>query len=241
MNRVTPSWLEQFRRYMTSENITEQSVIDMVKGIKTGETNFMRYGTAFHAILEEPKKYRIDGMPTIRARYRKPQRGPQTVYTCNGIVFDGADVERALQYVNPLGLNEAKSFKKFRLRNGEEIAVTSRVDKINGITVEEYKTKWGEFDISGYPDSLQWRLYTEVFDVQCVRYVIFEMKERDSLSEFADHPAIDLINIHPFELFAYPGIYDECITALEEFLEWVRMRGLEQYLTTSKQGADSVL
>lgn len=239
MMRIYPTWLEHYRKWQSTEGMPEQNLIDSVKGVKT-ESNFMMYGSAFHKILEEPTKYRREGMQPLRARRGKPMREASTVYTCNGTVFDSSDVERALQYVDLSALNEVRSYKKFRISTGDDIAVVGRVDQLRGLSVVEYKTKWGEFDIQSYLDSLQWRVYTQIFDVKCVTYKIFCMKERDSLSEFANHPALDLIDIHVFELFAYDGIYDDCLAAIEEFVEWVRFRGLDQYLITKKQGAEDV-
>lgn len=221
---------------MADEDLPESRVIDSIT--KPFEaTNFMRYGTAFHKILETPEKYlRKDAQPI-----RLPKRGvtyePQDVYKADGIAFLATDVEQAMQHVLPSALREFRAHKPYLLKTGETVHVTGKVDQIWGNEIIEYKTKWGEFDIASYYDSIQWRIYLSLFEVEAVSYKVFVMKERDRMSPFADHPALDLVGIHPFTFNAYEGLEADIMETINAFVEWAKMRGLEGYLMPRKESA----
>lgn len=227
--RLSPTLIENYRRWLTEEDMPEQRIIDRVMNVQL-VSNYAEYGKAFHAILEEPERYRHENVPAINVHRGKAKLPPSTVYVANGYAFGADVVEPALHYVNHVGLNEVSGSKPFRLADGTTVVIAGRVDQIYGNEVVEYKTKWGEFDIEPYQDSMQWRLYMLVFGVARVTYKIFEMRERTRKSPWADHPDFELVRIHCPSFDAYEACYDDCLRWIESCVAWIRARDLEHYV-----------
>lgn len=222
MYRVYATWLESFRRYLTTDWMTEEKLIASITG-RGDETPEMQMGTAVHAIIERPHVYVVSG--------------DEPHYLCDDFRFSKADIDKIVEAVKPSGLTEFRTSKTYRTEYGL-CAVVSRVDQIHGTTVSENKTKWSSFDITSYEESIQWRLYLDAFEATACQYNVFCMKRHEP-SEKDPGPRYhaSLRSIEQFTMYPYPGMHEECTDLLNMFLHFLFSKDLTPWLEPKRMGA----
>lgn len=204
MLRIATTKIETFRRYKTTDFVPEAELIASIKGEFEWREQ-MKWGDAFHRILENPDEHRVEGG-----------------YSCEGIHFKDATVAPCLEIFNRDGVFEVKHTKDYEI-GGHAVTVVAKADQLHGARVIENKTKWSAFDFDVYQKSHQWRWYAVVFDAASVTYNVF-LLHKDRKGEFV------LNGIETFTLYPYPEIENDCVKLLTEFVDYVKLRGLEEYL-----------
>lgn len=150
MIKVSATNLEAYRKYL-AERISLDALLDTILR-RSEPNNMMIKGTLFHEMMQtsEPKKY---------------------------LEFFSEDcIETArsfMDYRSPLF--EVKTRKQYQTRRGI-VSLTGMADQILGNKVVEIKTRYSPIQYETYSESLQWRVYCDVFDVLEVQYKIFEFK-----------------------------------------------------------------
>lgn len=204
--RISTTTLESFRLYMEMDWMTEEKLLDSIKGVFV-PTPQMMAGSAYHKILEAPDAFRqTDG-----------------AYVCEGRRFPSSSVLPALELIDLAGPCELKETKVYRI-GGRDVTVVAQVDQLLRSWIIERKTKWSPFDYAGYADSFQWRFYLDIFDgASGVCYQVFCMDEdKDGSYTLGD--------IHTMRFYPYVGMRTDLTELLEQFLAYVDRRQLAGYL-----------
>lgn len=200
--------MEQFALWLRADWMKEQSVIDNIKGIYRPGWQ-AQHGTAFHKVIETPEPFRVPGG-----------------YRADGILFSDEDIAECLPCFDRSGVFELKATKEYEI-DGQIVTVVTKVDQAIGGHIEENKTKWSQFDIDAYFDSMQWRYYLESFGALSVRYNVFCFDKR------ADE-SVHLRSIERFRLYPYPKLREDCVGLLYRFVDYVRTKGLESCLADDR-------
>lgn len=138
------SHIEAFRKYLADE-ITKDMLTNTLKGTSTASVK-MQIGTHFHELIQTKD--------------------------ATSIYFDNKQLQNA-QYKYAQGVYEVKAKKEFITKNGV-VSISGIADNIVGNIIYEFKTCYGTFSIDRYLESMQWRIYTWLFDVPAVKYAVFE-------------------------------------------------------------------
>jgi hypothetical protein len=138
------SHVEAFRKYL-KEDINKDMLIDSLQGTSSPSVK-MQIGTHFHELIQT--------------------KGATSIY------FDDAQLQSA-QHKYAYGVYEVKAKKELITKNGV-VSISGIADNIIGNIIYEFKTCYGTFSIDKYLDSMQWRLYTWLFDVPAVKYAVYE-------------------------------------------------------------------
>ena len=113
---------------------------------------------------------------------------------------------------------EYKVRRVFRTPFGD-ISVTGVADQLIGLDVVEIKTKYSPISFDAYYDSLQWRVYCELFNAPYVHYKIFE---------FDSPEAMDFKNKAEYS-FPRPTYNYEYVRNMIHYLhEYIMIRGLDK-------------
>ena len=208
--RLSVTTIEAFRQYrdgVTNYNgdpyVTQEKLIQRIKKEEEEPSVFMLRGTAFHKLMGNPKKY-----------FKEPD------YICSNIRFDKS-IEKAFEYSYKDFPFEIKTVKPYII-NSEKLNVVGVADPLVGNIAIENKTKWGSPSLTDYYDSVQWRFYLELFEAEMVQYQIFLMQEKKKI--------IYLKDFIPLQFTSYPNMSKELTTMLAEFLEFIKIHNLENYL-----------
>jgi hypothetical protein len=201
--RISTTVLESFRLYRSADWMEEADLIATIRGDFV-PSPAMELGKAFHAVLEEPDQH----------------RQPDGSYIAYGMELPGRLMDEALKYVEPAGVHEVKAETPVRAF-GEIVTVVGKADALLGGTVVEYKTKLGTFSWDRYEESSQWRFYCWLFGAFEVRYHVFVLDDKRGLY---------LRGVESFTFSSYPAVAEYCSILLDEFLAYVKMRGLEPWL-----------
>jgi hypothetical protein len=178
---------------------TEKLIADLKAPWVTNR--LMELGTAFHAIMENPDKAII---------------GKNTV-TMNGYEFPLDVISKCYE-----NINSAFPFESYNtiiyVAKGEKIEVVTKCDQLEGLIINEHKTKWGEFKQEEYESSCQWKMYLESFGATAVRFKVFAL---------TDKRPIVLRDIHIFDCYDYPELRLDNLTLVEDFVEFIYDNNLE--------------
>lgn len=239
--RVTQ--LEAFRRYMEQSEyanyeITEQSVIDSITGVFTGN-EYTRIGGAFHKIVEEgtPQCEKIEAGERTFLYYGKEKQEPVPcgrVFDIEGhkVAMDVAQIKVALAYRNehPNAWHELRLYKDF----GDAV-VTGCADMIDGVEIMDIKTKYSTPSDADYINSCQWRFYLQLFNSDVFHFDLFVFDGYDKDKHGYDVRGLPLRRHNPpITCYRYDGMEKDNERLLKQFLEWVEYRGLTEYLLKDK-------
>ena len=169
---IRATQLEAFRKYIeqsdyASYEITEQSVIDSITGVFTGNF-YTKIGKAFHKIIEEgaPKCEKVDAGERTFLYYSKEQKEPVPCgrsFDIEGdkVIMDIPQCKTALAYRGeyPNAFHEIRLYKDF----GDAI-ITGCADMIDGIEIRDIKTKYSHPTDADYINSCQWKFYLQLFN-----------------------------------------------------------------------------
>jgi len=131
----------------------------------------MRAGTLFHHLIqigegEDPLKICVDS-----------RSAEQIENDLQILKFNEEDLQDARRKID----RRCEIFEyKIRCRydyKGRAIYLTGVADQIVGNRVHEFKTTYSAFSYDNYADSIQWKLYCELFQVEEVRYQVWQISE----------------------------------------------------------------
>lgn len=198
--------LEKFRRFRdgVSSFDTEQSVIDTISGVFVGN-NKTFIGSAFHSIIEKG------------------------VHNSN-VIFNLNQIEIALKHkenIYPF-IPEIRQNKDFETNFGI-ITLSGAIDVLQGNQIRDTKTKFSSPEYLEYFDSYQWRIYLSIFGLDRFYYDIFEfIGYKDEM--LLDVSGCGIKQHDPYECLRYDNLETDIIQLLNEFMEWVCFRKLQNLL-----------
>lgn len=219
MKRVSVTTLEKFRRYMAevSSYDTEESLIESLKGIFKGNDK-TKFGSAYHKIIEG--EYRTQGQDLV-------------VIEEDIFLFKKYQYLPALKFreAHPHMTHEIAARKEYNTRFGL-IQLSGRYDGIEGLIVDDIKTKFKSVSVQEYVDSCQWKFYLSMLGLNVFRYDIFEIQgfEGFAKSPHVIDPSIKIIAHEPIECIRYDGMEDEIKILLNLFFEYIDNRGFWNFL-----------
>lgn len=193
MIKISATQLESYRRLLDGTLSPEQFERQLLR--LDPPNLMMEKGTAFHEMLQTEDPSVFEGMFSsdciAKARSKMDYRSK---------VF------------------EYKVRRVYRTKFGD-ISVTGVADQLLGLDVVEIKTKYSPISYDAYADSMQWRVYCELFGAKFVTYKVFE---------FADVEADDFKNYQQFT-FARPAFNDAKVFDMIHYLhEYIMVRGLQE-------------
>lgn len=192
MIKVSATNLEAYRKYL-EERISLDALLDTVLR-RSKPNNKMIKGTLFHKMLQtsEPEKYK-------------------EYFSANCI----QSARNIMDYRNPLF--EVKKKKIYETRKGL-VSLTGIADQILGNKIIEIKTRYTPIAYSDYADSLQWRVYCDLFELKEVQYNVFEFKnESDN----------DYKSCAFFNFFAPKNNHEIVYKWINDYVEFLDLMGLK--------------
>ena len=211
--RISTTTLESFRLFMQPDQewMSEASLQASIRG-EFVPTHPVSLGSAFGLVLEDPDRYLIPG------GYRLSVNGESFAF--------GRDVlEPCLALIDRRGVFEAKGTRRY----GND-DVVAKADHLLGSHLSEFKTTLSTFDVTKYLDSYQWRYMTDIFAPSQITYHVFCLKE-------ATNGVVELRGVESFNVWPYAACHEDCVALLDEFVGYVRHRGLDKYLDQKQRDA----
>lgn len=196
--RVSTTTIEQFRLVQTTEWASEADLLARVRGELVPPTWQMRAGTAWHSVLDTPKRYQMESGD----------------FWCDGHRFTFADVRTAAAWLGD-GVWEVKTTRDLMI-DGETVTLVGVADKILGSEIDDNKTKFSAPDMQWYEGSFQWRAYLWLFGASSFRYNVFQFQEPDNTG-FMDLRGIESVRFYP-----YAGLESDVLGWVMDFVWWVR-------------------
>lgn len=212
--RISVTTIESYRLWAQPEQewMKESELIDTIKGVFKPNAK-MLVGLAFGRALEKPQKYLKEG------RYRVPVKnaeGEWVVYW-----FEEEELAPALESYDRQGVSEVKGTRRYG-----DVTVVTKLDHIVGTQIKETKGKLSSsFSIERYQDSYQWRFELDLFpEARMLTYNVFMLEELDRPGE------IGIKDCQTFNFFPYANLHADCADLVDDFVQYVEMRGLTEYL-----------
>lgn len=193
MLKISATQLESYRRLIDGALSPEQFERQLLR--LDPPNLMMEKGSAFHEMLQTEDPTPFEGM------------------------FSSACIAKARSKMDYRSkVFEYKVRRQYRTKFGD-ISVTGVADQLLGLDVVEIKTKYSPITYDAYADSMQWRVYCELFGAKFVTYKVFE---------FADVEADDFKNYQQFT-FARPAFNDAKVFDMIHYLhEYIMVRGLHE-------------
>jgi hypothetical protein len=209
---------------------TEESFLNSLTGGFKGNDKTVT-GTAFHRIIEEGEK-----AYTVETHRGQTETAPDTVRASVNIegktvVFNRQQLDTALAYKRQLrgALHEIPAKKVFPTRYGD-ITVYGTTDVLHGTYLRDIKTRFSACKQQDYIDSYQWRIYLSLFDAVGFMYDIFEFRSYKP-EMGTDVTGCPVVAHEPVMCLPYASMESDLTTLFNEFIEYVRFRGLEEYIS----------
>jgi hypothetical protein len=195
MIKVSATNLESYRRYINEKTTLDQLIDSILRRFEPNDK--MIKGTKFHEMLQskDPAPYK--------------EFFSQDCITASRNFMD---------YRSPLF--EIKVRKHYETRHGI-VSLTGMADQIIGNKVVEIKTTYSPIQYDTYSDSLQWRVYCDVFQAPEVQYNVFEFK---------DTLANDFKNCAFFNFFAPANNHETINQWVSDYTDFLYLVGLENAL-----------
>lgn len=211
MKTIRVTQLENFRRFRDDvPGSSEQQVIDSITGKFDGndKTNI---GSAFHAIIENP---------VLECLLRTHE------FKKLGVTFSDEQLGLALIHAQNLGLftPEIQEKKIFETDSGK-ILITGKMDVLQGNVIRDTKITFGQPEMQKYADSIQWKLYLSIFELDKFVYDVFEVIGYDEIMG-RDISKCEIKQHEPFECFRYENMETDINNLLYSFCQWVDYRCL---------------
>ena len=163
----------------------------------------MEWGSAFHELLENPEKYKIDD-----------------AYIVNDKLFYHENIKQAFNYSYPVFPKEIRSNFKLTINN-DIIIISGIADQLIGTYTIENKTRWSNYTLSDYFDAYQWRIYLKMFNSPVVIYQIFRMELQNDTAILKD--------VNCLKFMAYKNMENDIYKIISEFTEWINLKNLQTY------------
>lgn len=154
MLKISATQLESYRRFIDGRITVEQFENSLLRRDPPNE--LMKRGTLFHEMLQAP-----DPIPFREEFSEQCIRNARALMDYRNSIF------------------EYKARKVYKTGKGE-IAVTGVADQLLGYDVVEIKTRYSPFDFETYMNSIQWRVYCDIFHADLVHYKVFEFESPES-------------------------------------------------------------
>ncbi len=208
--KLRVSTLEAFRRVIQTEYGDEAELVDRIKRGQWAESEGtwqMSIGTAWHACL--------DG--------QGEQKGNLIHY--GEYCFHEEALAQAKEHIGP-GLREVTGSRAWNL-GLLNVVVEGTCDHINGLILQDHKTKFSTVDAKDYEPSLQWRFYLSIHGGIRFQYNLFSFRDpkNDGLCE--------LTGINSFSFTPYPRMDADLTEWLYKFVDWAESRRLMRFLENS--------
>lgn len=209
MIRISTTTLESYRLWRDPEQewMSEDELLETIRGVFAPDRQ-MLLGQAFGRGIEKPEKYRGNGGYLVPVRI-----GDQW----EKYWFEDAVMSPALERFDRRGVFEAKATKTYG-----ECVVVVKADHIIGAHINEIKATTKYFNFDKYADSCQWRFLLDIFGAHSLEYHVFELTD--------DVEGIELRRIETLKLYPYPALSQDCMNLLDDFVGYVKARGLYQLL-----------
>lgn len=193
MIKISATQLESYRRMLDGAITPEQFERSLLRLDPPNE--MMARGTLFHEMMQahDPSGFESD--------------------------FDLECILEArskMDYRNPIF--EYKVRKQFRTKFGD-ISVTGVADQLLGLDVVEIKTRYSPSSFDAYYNSMQWKVYCELFKSNWVVYKVFEF----------DSP--EARNFKAYSQYVFPrpiNNYEEVYNMIHYLHEYIMVRGLDK-------------
>jgi hypothetical protein len=246
MIRIRRSHIEEFRRVI----LGYADVAELAGRIKgKDEPNWqMQAGTAWHKLLEgdidladvypmldvNRKKHREQLMHALR--YNPPQGEharkaleleldaaagePEWIgqddyqFTANAIAF-------AKRYTGP-GLHEVTGRMTFEVC-GRTVEIEGTADLVNGLVIQDHKTKFSTASVADYEDALQWRFYLLIHRAEVFRYNLWRMSD-------PKEGRCEVKEVVSCRFWRYQGMEQDCRDWVRRFVLWAEDARLLRYL-----------
>ncbi len=208
--KISPSLLEQYRKVSLGiNNKTGKDLVDYMLGECVTSPSMSR-GTAYHKILE------FGGVPYIGLDgwYRVFEEDLNKTW-----VFSSSCVAPALEIFNfnPHLLHELWTDYDTVI-DGQSVKMRMRLDGLNGLIINEFKTTSGYTKLTDYSKSLQWRAALLAMPQATeVKYTIFKIGWGRDTTETTE-----------FTFIRDPSIEGEVHKYLRGFISWVKLQDDER-------------
>jgi hypothetical protein len=214
--------LEKFRRYIeeVSDYETEESLMETLSGVFKGN-EYTRIGTAFHKIVEcgdISEKHIVKG---------------ETVSIVKiddfSVTFNKHQVQTALDYKAEINgcFHEIRAYKDYTI-NGQIFNISGCTDVLLGRQLRDIKTKYSYIkSISDYTDSIQSKLYMDIFDIPEFYFDVFEFVGYDKAKHGYDVSTLQIKRHEPIHCIAYEGMTKDIELLLSQFLDFIKFRKIE--------------
>jgi len=240
INRISTTLLDTWRKYITDvskygkSQITDEAMVLAIMR-KSMQSKFMFYGSALHAILDEPKLYY--NISTDEYIYYKPELFKKPLKYTSKMIAECLEARKEAEG----GINEYKAVKEYNV-HGQQVTLVGMVDNVKYTTVNEYKTQYGskpgdfihdefpEYDRDTFDEflfSMQWKVYLDIFEgATSCKYYIFQLIEQ------AEKEAItfDLFAIAEHEYYPYETMHEEIISELSDLMQFIKEGDLMKYI-----------
>lgn len=202
MIRLSVSDVDQLGYYLDHDHMDMKELLARLRR-QEPETEAMRIGTAFHAVLETA-----------------PEEGALGRASVDGwtFVFDLDDT------LSLPAVRELKLEKEYDV-DGEKVVLVGKVDSILPPRVDDHKFTLGQFDTEKYVDAYQWRMYLSMFACDTFRYNVF--------TGYADRKAFRTLIVdkyHPLTLYRYPGMEKDVMHVLTRYVQFCREHLPEKFI-----------
>ena len=118
-------------------------------------------------------------------------------------------------------VRELKAEKVYMV-GGVAVTVVGKVDTLQGKSVEDHKTT-SQFDAEKYMGTFQWRYYLDIFNADHFRWNVFVLSN-------VDEKVYEVRAVHPLNQYRYPGMADDCMELLREFVDFARVNLPERFM-----------
>lgn len=225
MLHLRATQLEKFRRFIceVSEFETEESLMETLTGKFEGN-EYTRIGTAFHKIVE-------CGDISEKRDISFSVGTPESVLKIDNykVIFSQSQIDIALAYKQSIKgcFHEIRANKIYNI-NGTEINVSGGADVVLGNQIRDIKAKYSALrSISDYTDSVQWKLYCDIFELPEFYFDVFEFKGYDKEKHGYDVSGLTLVKHGPIHCIEYSGMVEDIEILLTEFLDFIKFRKIE--------------
>ena len=230
---VSASRVDEFRKVVETDWAQEALLISSIRE-RTQLGWQAQYGTALHACIEEPARWRVADGSYLYVPHGND--GVASTLKWPAVVVD------ACVAAWPKGCVWERRCEKDYTVDGEPVTIAGRIDAAHGLVIVEGKTKFGHVDPTEFADSLQWRFYLDANPwAACVEYRLHEIggmysdKETGELRIAKGCPKLE--EIHVFRMWRQPELSEPIERWLREFIAWAKNRGLADKLKRWERAA----
>lgn len=181
MIKINVTTLEQFRYMLHTEESNEAIKNSLIQRVQTIE---MAKGTVLHEILEKGvvDALREDNIKHILSRYNDGIAMKIKIWIQELLYMNLADIFKTKESLGEAVAYEVKDTLVLSSK-GETIHLVGKCDAMNHEGLHEFKftsTTFGDL-YPRYANSLQWQIYTDLFEQERFKYHIFVMNQNKTV------------------------------------------------------------